>query len=82
MVKNLPANAEDTRHSFDPWFGKTPWRRKWLTAPIFLLENLIDRGVGWATVHGVAESDMTEQLSNLASHIYVLALTKSKPKVH
>ena len=24
------------------------------------LENLMDRGAGWATVHGVAQSDMTE----------------------
>ena len=26
------------------------------------LENPIDRGAWWATVHGVAELDMTEQL--------------------
>ena len=26
------------------------------------LENLMDRGTWWATVHGVTESDMTEQL--------------------
>ena len=27
------------------------------------LENPMDRGVWWITVHGVAESDMNEQLS-------------------
>ena len=23
------------RHRFDPWVGKIPWRRKWLSTPIF-----------------------------------------------
>ena len=27
------------------------------------LENSLDRGAWWATVHGIAESDMTEQLT-------------------
>ena len=29
MVKNLPANAGDARHRFDPWVRKIPWRRNW-----------------------------------------------------
>ena len=24
------------RHSFDPWVGKIPWRRKWQPLPVFL----------------------------------------------
>ena len=24
------------RHKFDPWVGKTPWRRKWQPTPVFL----------------------------------------------
>ena len=30
------------------------------------LENSMDRGACWATVHGVTESDMTERLSSIA----------------
>ena len=33
MVKNLPAMLE-TR--FNPWVGKTPWRRQGQPTPVFL----------------------------------------------
>ena len=39
MVKNLPANAGDTRDTgSDPWFRseKIPWSRKWQPTPVFL----------------------------------------------
>ena len=42
VVKNLPANAGDTREKrpgFDPWVGKIPWSRKWLPAPVFFPEK-------------------------------------------
>ena len=35
-AKNLPANAEDIRHGFNPWVRKIPWRRKWQLTPVFL----------------------------------------------
>ena len=35
-VKNLPANARNKRHQFDPWVRKTPWRRKWQSTPVLL----------------------------------------------
>ena len=34
VVKNLPAIA--SRHRFDLWVGKVPWRKKWLPTPVFL----------------------------------------------
>ena len=36
VVKNLPANAGDTRHGLDPWVRKIPCRRKWQPTPVFL----------------------------------------------
>ena len=27
------------RHGFDPWVGKSPWRREWHLTPVFLPEN-------------------------------------------
>ena len=44
------------RRGFDPWVGKIPWRRAQWPTPVFCLENPLDRGSWWATVHGVAES--------------------------
>ena len=52
VVKDLPANAGDIREGFDSWVGKTPWRRKWQPAPVFLPGE--SRGLH--TVHGVAKS--------------------------
>ena len=40
VVQNPPAHTptvfQSKRHSFDPWVGKIPWRRKWQPTPIFL----------------------------------------------
>ena len=36
VVKNPPANAGDTRHGFNPWVRKIPWRRAWQPTPILL----------------------------------------------
>ena len=59
-LKALPA-MQETR--FDPWVGKTPWRREWQPVPVFLLENPMDGGAWWARVHEVAKS--RTRLSNL-----------------
>ena len=54
MVKNIPEIQE--RHWFNPSVGKMPWRREWLPTPYSCLENSMDWGAWWATVHGVTES--------------------------
>ena len=33
VVKKLPATQEMV---FDPWVGKSPWRREWQPTPVFL----------------------------------------------
>ena len=44
------------RYRLDPWDGKIPWRREWQPTPASCLENPMDRGAWWATVHRVAKS--------------------------
>ena len=59
MVKNLPADAGDTRRRFYLCVRKISSRRAWQPAPVFLLENGMERGAWRATVHKVTESDET-----------------------
>ena len=45
------------RPGFDPWFGKTPWRRAWQHTPVFFPREFpMDRGACGATAHGVTKS--------------------------
>ena len=57
MVKNLPANARDTGSI--PGLGRLPGGGKGNPLQYSCLGNPMDRGAWWATVHGVAKSDMT-----------------------
>ena len=58
VVKNTPANAgvAGRRRGFDPWVGKVPWRWEWQPIQCPCLENPMDRGASWVTVHGVTKS--------------------------
>ena len=66
-LSSTQCTCQFSRHKrgrFDPWVGKIPWRRAWQPPPNSCLENPMDRGAWWATVHSVTrESDMTEQLT-------------------
>ena len=44
------------RHRFNPWVGKTPWRRAWQLTPAVWLAESQSRGAWCTKVHGVAKS--------------------------
>ena len=54
LVRNLPANAEDA--GLIPGLGRFLGEGNSYPLQYFFLENFMDRGAWWATVHGVAKS--------------------------
>ena len=52
-----------------PGLGRSPGEENGNTLQYSCLENPMDRGIWLATVHAVAESDMTEQ----TTHVYFMA---------
>ena len=61
LVKNPPANAGDLRDVGSvPGLGRSPGRGHDTPLQYSYLENLMDRGAWWATIHRVTESDTTE----------------------
>ena len=64
MVKNPPASTGDVKRcGFNPWVGEILRGGHGNALQYPCLENPLDRGACWATVHGVAELDTTELLS-------------------
>ena len=82
VVQNLPVNAGDTGDSgLIPGSGRSPGGGNGNPLQHSCLGNPIDRGTWRATVHGVAESDMTEhtasthtcpEIPRLMNLIYIL----------
>ena len=57
VVKNPPANAEDIRDTSSiPGLGRCPGGEHGNPVQYSYLENPMDRGAWWATVHGVTQS--------------------------
>ena len=68
MVKASACNAGDP--SLIPGSGRSPGEGNGNPLQYSFLENSMDGGAWWATVHGAAESDTTKQLH------FVLFLSK------
>ena len=70
VVKNLPANAGDTRDSgWIPRSGRSPWSRKWQSTPIFLPgKSHGQRSLVGYSLWGRKELDTTEWLSIHVRH--------------
>ena len=68
MVKNLPASVGDTGDTGSiPTYGRPLGRGNGNLLQYLFLENPMDTGALWATVHGVTESDMTEHTHTLSA---------------
>ena len=69
LVKNLPASAGDARNGgLILVLRRSPGVGNGNPLQYFCLENFMDRGAWWASVHGVTESNVTERLS-IHTHI-------------
>ena len=79
VVKNLSANAGDIRDSSSiPGSGRSPGGGHGNMLQYSCLENSMDRGAWWATVHGChKESDVTEWLTLSQTLKFLLRLIRS-----
>ena len=71
VVKNLPtnANAGDVRDTgLIPGLGRSPGEGNGNPLQFSCLENPMDRGAWWATVHRVAKSQT--RLKRLSTHMF------------
>ena len=71
VVKNSPTNAGDTGDTGSiPGLERSPGERNGNSLQYSYLENSMDRGAWWATIHRVAKS-----LTQLSTHTHTHACT-------
>ena len=77
VVKSPAATAGDAGNTGDmgstPESGRSPGGGNGILLQYSCLENLMDRAIWWATVHGIAESDTTDRLH---THMFPFTLTQ------
>ena len=65
IVRNPPANAGDAGDVGSiPGLARSPGRGNAKPLQYSCLENLMNRGAWWATVHGVAKNTHTQNYNN------------------
>ena len=72
--KTLPANSGDPRDIGSiPGRGRSPGRGNGNPLQYSCLKNLVDRGAGWATVHGLqkVEHDQVRMHASLVDSIFM-----------
>ena len=70
MVKNLPANTGDARDAgLIPGLGRSPGVGNGNPLQFSCLENPMDGGASWATVHEVAKSQTRLSDFTFSTHV-------------
>ena len=69
--------CQSRRHSFDPWVGKIPWSREWLSTPVLLPGKSHGQKslVGYSP-WGWEASDTTERLSTHRHWCFGVVVTR------
>ena len=79
--KEYACNAGDTEVAdLIPRLGRSPGEGNGNPLQYSCLENSLDRGAWWVTVHGVTESDMTERLTHTRTDVHTCMHTYTHTK--